>query len=151
MALNVSCGCNLVLTYSPTVTCSPKTEAKVTVICSTKIEPKVAKKFKRKLSIPIQIYLSKNDNNQIYQNREMSQDLNASTCSSLVIFILANAKRDVATTYPRFCNAPHRLHVLFVTFAPGTTFTSWSKHHFVVTGKAEQQVRKASHCCTKQQ
>jgi len=39
----------------------------------------------------------------------------------------------------------------FVKVAPGTTFTSWSKHHFVVIGKAEQQVRKASHCCTKQQ
>jgi len=33
---------------------------------------------------------------------------------------------------------------------PGTTFTSWSKHHFVVIIKAEQQVRKASHCGTKQ-
>ena len=34
---------------------------------------------------------------------------------------------------------------------PGTTFTSWSKHHFVVIGKAEKQVCKASHCRTKQQ
>jgi len=41
--------------------------------------------------------------------------------------------------------------MLFVKVAPGTTFTSWSKHHFVVIEKAEQQVRKASHCCTKQQ
>jgi len=52
---------------------------------------------------------------------------------------------------PRFCNEPHLLHVLFVKVAPGTTFTSWSKHHFVVIGKVEQQVRKTSHCCTKQQ
>jgi len=51
---------------------------------------------------------------------------------------------------PRLCNELHPLHVLFVKVVPGTTFTSWSKHHFVVIGKAEKQVRKASHCGTKQ-
>jgi len=52
---------------------------------------------------------------------------------------------------PRFFNKPHLLHVLFVKVVPGTIFTSWSKHQFVVIGKAEQQVRKPSHCGTKQQ
>jgi len=33
---------------------SPKTEPKVIVVCSLKTKPKVAKKFKRKLSIPTQ-------------------------------------------------------------------------------------------------
>jgi len=79
--------CNPVLTCSLTVTCSPKTEPKVTVICSPKTEPKVAKKFKRKLLIPIQICLSKNENIQIHQYFEMLQDLNPSACSSLVIFM----------------------------------------------------------------
>jgi len=51
----------------------------------------------------------------------------------------------------RFFNKPHLLHVLFVKVVSGTTFTSWSKHHFVVIGKAEQQVRKPSHCGIKQQ
>jgi len=36
--------------------------------------------------------------------------------------------------------------LFFVKVVPGTTFTSWSKHLFVVIGKADQQVRKASHC-----
>jgi len=53
-------GCNPVLTCGPTVTCSPKTEAKV------------AKKFKRKSSIPNQFCLNKNDNFQINQYIEMS-------------------------------------------------------------------------------
>ena len=39
----------------------------------------------------------------------------------------------------------------FVKVAPGTTFTSWSKHHFVVIGKVERHVRKSSHCGSKQQ
>jgi len=43
------------------------------------------------------------------------------------------------------CITLHQSHVLFVKFAPGTTFTSWSQHHFVAIGKPEQQVRKASH------
>jgi len=60
-----------------------------------------------------------------------------------------NANREVATTSPRFCNEPCLLHALFVQVVPGTTFTSWSKHHFAVIGKAEQQVRKASYCGTK--
>ena len=62
-----------------------------------------------------------------------------------------NANREVATTSHRFCNEPHLLHVLFVKVVPGTAFRSWSKHHFVVIRKAEQQVHKASHCGTKQQ
>jgi len=62
-----------------------------------------------------------------------------------------NALPEVATAYPRFCNEPHPLHVLFVNVVPGTTFPSLSNHHFVVIRKAEQQVRKASHCGTKQQ
>ena len=117
-------GCN------PVLTCSPKTE------------PKVAKKFKRKSSIPIQISLSKNDNIQIIQYIEMSQDLNRSTCSSVVIFMYwamgmrkshfqCEANREVTTTSPRFCNEPHLLHVLLVKVVPGTNFTSWSKHHFL--------------------
>jgi len=35
--------------------------------------------------------------------------------------------------------------------APGTTFTSWSQHHFVAIGNPERQVRKASHRGSKQQ
>jgi len=62
-----------------------------------------------------------------------------------------NANRKVATASAGFCNEPHPLHVLFVNVASGTTITSCSKHHFVVIGKAEQQVCKASHCGTKQQ
>jgi len=65
-------GCNPVLTCNPTVTCSPKTEPNVTVICSPKTETKVAKKFKRKSSIPNQFCLNKNDNFQINQYIEMS-------------------------------------------------------------------------------
>jgi len=42
-----------------------------------------------------------------------------------------NANREVATASPRFCNEPHPLHVLFVKVVPGTTFTSWSKHHLL--------------------
>jgi len=62
-----------------------------------------------------------------------------------------NSNREVVTTSPRFCNEPHLLQVLFVKVAPGTTFISWSKHHFVVIGKPGQQMHKASHCGTKQQ
>jgi len=92
----------------------------------------------------------------------MLQDLNLCTCPSLVIFMYwamgtrkphfqCNANREVATTSPRFCNEPHLLNVLFVKVVPGTTLASWSKHHFVVIGKAEQLVRKPAHCGTKQQ
>jgi len=56
-----------------------------------------------------------------------------------------NTHGEVATTSPGVCNEPHPLLVLFVEVVPGTTFTSWSEHHFVVIGKAEQQMRKASH------
>ena len=47
------------------------------------------KKFKKKLSIPIQICLSKNNNIQIHQYIETLQDLNrnSSTCLPLVIFM----------------------------------------------------------------
>jgi len=58
-------GCN------PVFPRSPKTEPKVTVICSPKTEMKVAKKFKRKSSIPNQFCLNKNDNFQINQYIEM--------------------------------------------------------------------------------
>jgi len=61
-----------------------------------------------------------------------------------------NANREVATTSPLFCDEPHLLQVLFTRAVPGTTFTYCSKHHFVVIEKAEQQVRKTSHCGTKQ-
>jgi len=59
-----------------------------------------------------------------------------------------NINREVATTFTHFCNESHLLHVLFVKVVcqPGTTLTSWSKHHFVTIGKAEKQVCKASHC-----
>ena len=40
-----------------------------------------------KIIIPIQICLSKNDNIQIIQYIEISQDLNLSACSSLVVFM----------------------------------------------------------------
>jgi len=125
-------GCNPLLTCKPTVTCSHKTEPKVTAICSPKTESKVAKKFKRKSSIPIQICLIKIDNIQIHQYIEMLQHLNPSTCSSLVIFMYwayehhtCNANREVATTSLCFCTEPHPLYVLFVKVVLGTTFTSW--------------------------
>jgi len=47
--------------------------------------------------------------------------------------IQGNANGEVATTSPRFYNEPHPSHVLFVEAASGTTFTSWSQHHFVAT------------------
>ena len=59
-------------------------------------------------------------------------------------------KWEVAKTPPLICNEPHLSHVLIVKVAPGTTFTSWSKRRFVVSGKAEQHVRKALHCGSKQ-
>jgi len=45
-----------------------------------------------------------------------------------------NASGEVATTSPPFYNEPHRSHVLCVKAEPGTTFTSWSQHHFVAIG-----------------
>jgi len=65
--------------------------------------------------------------------------------------IQRNANGEVATTPPPFNNKPHRLHDFFVKTAPGTTFTSWSQHHFVVIRKSEQQVRNALHCGSTQQ
>jgi len=62
-----------------------------------------------------------------------------------------NANGEIGTAFPRFCNEPHQLHVLFVKVALGTTFAFCSKHNFVVIGKAEQHVLKASHCGSKQQ
>ena len=58
-----------------------------TVSCCPKTDRKVAKNFKRKSSIRIQIWLSKNDNIQVHQYIGMSQDLNPnpSTYSSLTI------------------------------------------------------------------
>ena len=44
-----------------------------------------------------------------------------------------------------FCSEPHLSHILFVNVEPGTTATSWSKHHFVEIGKPRRQVCKASH------
>jgi len=64
--------------------------------------------------------------------------------------IQRNASGKVATTSPPFYNEPDRSHVPFVNAAPGTTFTSWSQHHFVTIGKPERHVRKASHCGGKQ-
>jgi len=65
--------------------------------------------------------------------------------------IQCNATREVATTSPTFYNELYRSHILFVKAEPGTTFTSWSQHHFVVIGKPKGHVRKASHCGNKQQ
>ena len=62
-----------------------------------------------------------------------------------------NTTREVATTSPPFYNEPHRSHVLCVKAELGTTFTSWSQHHFVAIGNPERHVRKASHCGSKQQ
>jgi len=119
---------------------------------------KSCKEVRKEIIIPIQMCLSKSDNIQIDQYIQMSQDLNPSACSCLFIFIYSpyenhtqcNAIWEVATASPRFCNEPHPSHDLFVN-VPGTTFTSWSKRQFVVIRQAEQQVRRASHCGTKQQ
>jgi len=58
---------------------------------------------------------------------------------------------EVAITSPPFCCEPQLSHILFVKVAPDTTFTSWSKQHFIVIGKPRRQVCKASHCGSKQQ
>jgi len=58
---------------------------------------------------------------------------------------------EVATTSLPFYNELHQSHALFVKASHSTTFTSWSQHHFVVIGKLEQHMRKASHCGSKQQ
>jgi len=142
-------GCNPVLSCSPTVTCSPKSETKV------------AKKFKRKSSIPNQFCLNKNDNFQINQYIEMSLGLNPSSQQVHLRWFscIEHAKTTLSmqrqprgcNNIPHFFNKPHLLHVLFVKVLPGTIFTCWSKQHCVVIGKAEQQVCKPSHCGTKQE
>jgi len=62
-----------------------------------------------------------------------------------------NTTGEVATTFPPFYNEPHQSHVLCVKVELGTTFTSWSQHHFVAIGNPERHVRKASHRGSKQQ
>jgi len=62
-----------------------------------------------------------------------------------------NTSGEVATTSPPFYNELHWSHVPCVRAAPGTNFTSWSQHHFVVIEKLEWHVCKASHCSSKQQ
>ena len=62
-----------------------------------------------------------------------------------------NTTGEVATTSPPFYNEPHRSHVLCVKADPGTTFTSWSQHHFVAIGNPERHMLKASHRGSKQQ
>ena len=62
-----------------------------------------------------------------------------------------NTNGEVATTSPLFYNEPHRSHVLCVKAKLRTTSTSWSQHHFVAIGNPELQVRKASHCGSKEQ
>jgi len=51
----------------------------------------------------------------------------------------------LATTSPPFCKEPHRSHILFVKVAPGTTFTSWTQHHYAI-GNSEPQMLKPSQC-----
>jgi len=145
-------GCN------PLLTCSPKPVPELTVICSPSAEPKVAKNFKRKSSIPIQICFSKNDNIQIHHYIEMPQDLNPSTSSSLVIFMYWACENYTFSATP-----PEKLQQHPLVFPMNRTYctfflsrlylatpSSWSKHHFVVIRKPEQQVCKPSHCRTKQ-
>jgi len=62
-----------------------------------------------------------------------------------------NTTVEVATTSPYFHNEPHQSHILCEIAEPGTTFTSWSQHHFVAIGKPERYMRKASHYGSKQQ
>ena len=62
-----------------------------------------------------------------------------------------NTTGDVATTSPPFYNEPHRSHVLCVKAELGTTFTSWSQHHFVAIGNPERHVRRAEHRGSTQQ
>jgi len=123
--------CNQLLTCSSTVTCGPKTEPKVTVIGSPETEPKVAKNFKSKKSIPIQISLSKNDNIQIHQHIEMSQDLNPSTCSSLVIFIYCACENRTFNATPSAKLQQHPLLVSARSFCEGCTW-----HHLHILVKA---------------
>jgi len=62
-----------------------------------------------------------------------------------------NANGEVATTFPPLYNEPQQSLVLFVKAALGMAFTSWPQHqHIAVMGKTKRQVRKASHCGSKQ-
>jgi len=62
-----------------------------------------------------------------------------------------NTTGEVAITSPPFYNEPHRSHILCVKAELGTTFASWSQHHFVAIGNPERHMRKASHCGSKEQ
>ena len=62
-----------------------------------------------------------------------------------------NTIGEVATTSPPFSNEPHWSHLLCVKAELGTTFTSWSQHHFVAIGNPERHMPKASHRGSKQQ
>jgi len=62
--------------------------------------------------------------------------------------IQRNTTGEVATTSPPFYNEPH---VFCVKAELGTTFTSWSQHHFVAIGNPEGHMRKALHRGSKQQ
>jgi len=83
----------------------------------------------------------------------MSQDLNPGALSSLVILMCWASENHTFNTTPteKLQQHPAVIARFFVKVVPGTTFTSWSKDYFVVIGKAEHQVRKTFHCCTKQQ
>jgi len=97
-------------------------------------------------------------------NRDHRRDHSINACSCHIYLCVAhcahpicgeshfqrNINWEVATTSPLFAE-PQRSHILFVKVAPGTTFTSWSKHQFVVIGKHRRQICKASPCGTKQQ
>jgi len=76
----------------------------------------------------------------------MSQDLYPSTCSSLVIFMYWACKNHNQEVAKSLVFAVNRTYCTFFLWR----FTSRSKLHRVVIEKAEQQVRKASYCRTKQ-
>ena len=152
-------GCNPVLTCIPKVTSSLKTEPNVIVICNpTQTELKFAKKFKTKSSIPTQICLSKSDKIQIHQYIEMWCDQKARVASAQKFTLWQQAtieitQRDHSTVagsrhkrsfnnIPFFLQWTAPIACSFGKVAPGTTFTSWSKHRFVVIGKDEKQVHK---------
>ena len=82
---------------------------------------------------------SKNYNIQIYQFVEMPRDFKSSwpTFSSLVIFMYWPYENHTVNATPTdkrngiasFLQWTAPIARFFVKFAPGTTFTSWSKHH----------------------
>jgi len=67
-------------------------------------------------------------------------------CTSRSWWIAHSPKRlpSGCNNRPPFPNELHRSQVLFVKVALGTTFTSWSQHHFFAIEKLERQVHKAS-------